>query len=204
MNERESEKIEEKIEEIAADGSDVREKTRDVILEILRQGENTAKRFSEVAGSFILALGKSLEKKGISPNSKLIEQFTAGFQDALQSSLNSLSLALDEAKARGEKFAEKDLNKFADEMKEVQASITESLKAVSGRASEEMKDEMQQLATHLRRVSEHLQPTISSGIASLSDQAKATAGGAVKLLSDVFLGALDGATQALRKEDSKK
>lgn len=201
-------------ERIASEGTDVRERVRDLVNKVAGQGRKTLSELTDETTEILRGAGEGVKSAASSERGEVLGEVIDGVSDGLSRAANATKLALEEAEGRGEQFAEEDLQRTIDDLKTLERMFVDAVSNLAQSASRTAWGEMKDAAAHATRAAESMRPSIEDALqAAASHPVKlageaASAGAAatrqaVGSLFQVVGGLLAGAGDVIRRDDKQ-
>lgn len=156
--------VEDEAERAASAADDVRRRVRDAVLNAvntrtLRLGEVRRAVDAALAGAARGARSVSVDRQGT-----VLSETVSGVSDAVARAANATRLAMREAESRGQRFADEDLKRTADDLRVLDEMLMETVRSFAARSSAEMKGATGDLVDHTRRTTEDARKDVMAAL----------------------------------------
>ncbi len=205
--------VRERAEQIAEQADDVRRKTQDLVLDVVRSGEQAVRGLPAAVEEVIEGASEGLREIAENKRAEVLKEVLDGISDGVSKTAEAFRLALEEASGRGRQFADDEVRGTVEDLKTIASLLGDRLEQFARNAARTMDEQVQDLASHARRAASDARPAIESAIDAarahpldLGRDAAKVAGEAARLgvgsLLSAIGGALDGLGKALRDEQA--
>lgn len=207
--------VEETVQRAVEAGDQIRERVHGLIVDLMRGQQGTAavlkKGITDILGSAVDVAKKLPPDKANSALKGVVDGVTSGVQSVVQAA----GYAVQEASARGQRFANEDVTRTVSDLNAIGQIILESVAHASERMGTEVSSGARELKAHSERAVESLRPVIRETVTAIGQHPVQTAtevaetavrGGrliAGSLLS-AMSGILSGAAEALDPSRNRK
>lgn len=199
-------------EQIAAEGTDVRERVRKLVADRARDGRKTLKDLTSEARDILRGAVEGVQEVGKERRGEVLGEVVDGVSEGLSRAAQATKLAIEEAEGRGERFAEEDLKRAIDDLRSIERMFLDTVSDMGKGAESGMRDAIKDARSHATRAAESMRPAIQSALEAatkhpvkfVGESASAGAGMTVKAIGSLFQvmgGLIAGAGDALRGED---
>ncbi len=203
--------IRERAEQIVEQADGVRRKTQDLVLDVVRSGEDAVRGLPAAVEEVIEGAGEGLKTIAEEQRAEVLRQVIDGISDGVGKTAEAFKLALEEASGRGRQFADEEVRGTVEDLKTIGSLLGDRLDQFVRHTARTMDEQVQDLARHARRAASDARPAIESAIDAarehpleLGRDAAKVAGEAARLgvgsLLSAIGGALDGLGRALGAE----
>ena len=191
-----------------SEGTDIRERMRNLTLTALKQRHMEASEVKSIVRALAEGITLGLDKRAHDSKQALSQAFS-GLDSALMKSAEASHLALQQLSENSSEFSKQDLKTALDNLKKSEQDFLSTLDEVAHKSSTHIKTEFGDLLTHARRTGTDTGRQVSATLSTFSQQmhgvvhdTHAAGSGAAHKLSSRFTqlvaGILEGAAQALR------
>jgi hypothetical protein len=195
---------------IASEGRAVRDRIRSLLVDSVRERKLSLDEVGGADGA-VNGVRDSVPDKQASVLGEVVD----GLGEGLSAAANATRLALEEARGRGESFAQEDVDKAVEDLKALEDLFTKTVSDLARRAGSELSGQAKDLGAHAKRTAEHLRPAVESAVKEAARHPvqmardSATAGlkaapKAAGMLLQAAAGMLEGAADLLTGESKKK
>lgn len=147
---------------IVAQGEDIGERIDRLVLQAFASGKAGVDQVAKVSHEVLDGLAAALSNITPEEREQRIEKTFEGLESGIEKTINAVSLALQEASARGEKFATEDLAKTLEDLKSLESLYVEIIGSLLKNSSSEITAQVKAFRSHASRVVENLTPAIQS------------------------------------------
>ncbi len=159
-----AEEVAQESEAAASAADDVRRRVREAVLNAvntrtLRLGEVRRAVDAALAGAARGVKSVSVDRQGT-----VLSETVSGVSDAVARAANATRLALREAESRGQRFADEDLKRTADDLRVLDEMLVETVRSFAARSSAEMKGATGDLVDHTRRTTEDARKDVMAAL----------------------------------------
>lgn len=204
----------EQAEEILRDGSNIRQRLRDLIISAYKRGQKPLGDLSAIANQTLDGAVEGMKQVAEDQRTGRAREVFLAVMDSFAIAANATRLAAEEAGARGRTYVEQDLQKAVNDLGSLEQDF---FKVVSGTASSganTVAAEFNDLVAHARRTGTSIQPAVTRALTALRDNpagvATDAAAAGVGLARDTastllhgIAGFLDNAAEALKSAGDK-
>ena len=134
----------------AEEGGDLRERVRNIVLSAILDRKAEADAIRDVMKSAVQGLGEGYGSHAQNAGNSL-RTAVAGLDDALGKSLYALRSAVSESWDQGKRFADSDLRKAYDAVRNLEDDLVATLKSTGEKSQGVLKEEFGRLGEHLSR-----------------------------------------------------
>lgn len=207
--------VQEAVRQAVESGDNVRERVHSLVVDLMRGPQGTLETLrrgvTDIMNSSVEIARRMPGDKSESVLRGVIDGVTSGVQSVAQAA----NYAVQEAAARGQRFAGEDLNRTVTDMNAISQIILESVAHASERLGSEVGTGVRELKTHAERAVEAIRPVLKETVSTMTQNpvqaATEVAGTAVRggrliagtLLSAVS-GILSGAAEAIDPDRNRK
>ncbi len=157
-------------EEIATDGNDIRQRVRDLVVKLVQQRKAGLEKLETVAEQILAGAAKAVDDATPDEQSSVLRQVVDGLAEGMAKAANAAELAFEEAKSRGETFANEDVQSMIADLRALREmfvnTVTKAAGSLKSRAAEEASD----LKTHAQRAAESIKPAVDSALRAATSQ----------------------------------
>jgi len=197
-------------EKIAAEGADVRERVRRLVLDTAGGGVGL-KTLRESASSILSGVSRAVRDAGQDESRTVLNETVQGISDGFASAAQATKLAMQEAEGRGTQFTQDEVKRTADDLRTLEKMLVDLVSDTTGKLTGEARGQAGAVLEHARRAAESMRPSIESALETATrnpgklagETASAgadTARGAVGSLFGVAAGFLDAAAEIVSGE----
>lgn len=187
------------IREVIESGKDVAENVRSMVVGLLQQPSGPVDSVRSSVNEIMKTAEDVVRRAAPEDADSVLRKVIDGVASGVQTVAQTTGYAVQEARARGERFANDDMDFAARNLKAAGDMLMETLKYATERASFESKTAASELKTHAERAVEAVKPTVVSTVDALRDspvQLASEASGAVvrsgRLAAGALLSAVSG------------
>lgn len=211
-----AEEVKSRAREIAADAKDVRTRTRNLVVDVLKSGGDAAGRFPKAVERIAEGAREGLKDVAAERHADVLREVMDGLGDGLSHGASAMKLTLEEARDRGQKFTSEEVRGAVDDLKALESLLVERVSRLVESGAKVSTEQAGDLMTHARRAASGMRPAISSAIEAAEkdpvglakDTASVAAGASRRAMGSLFqavAGVLDGVGEAIGgKRDEKK
>lgn len=189
----------ETLKDILDSGHDVRERVRELVVGFFRGTSDTSSSARAAIQGVIQTAADVADRAAPDKAESALRNVIDGVTAGLQSVAQSTQYALHEAAGRGQKFASEDLDHVRRELNGIGDILTDTVRYLTSRVSEETGTTLKDLKTHAERAVSSVTPSIMSSIEAVASHpiqtASEAAGTAVRggqLAAGALLNAMSG------------
>jgi hypothetical protein len=166
--------VRQKVNTIAAEGENVTERVREVVVTAARSMGEAGKSGQQRLSSLVSATmeGASGAVSGAAPEraESTLRQVLDGLGAGLQRTANATRLAVEESASTGKAYAAEDLSSIAEDFRTLGDMFTETVEKHTTRAAGQTSEQIDRLSEHARHTMESVRPSLESAIdAALKD-----------------------------------
>lgn len=157
--------VRDRVRSIIEGGGDVRGQVASLVGETAEAFQRGGEGLIALARTVLSGAGEALEKgaQAVPPGGTL-RQVVDGLGDGLDRFALSARLAVEEARAKGQSFAEEDVKKVRDDLTEVTRMTSQSVGDLFAKARANVGDEAAALRQHAEHVFGRIKPTLQSAL----------------------------------------
>lgn len=186
-------------EKLVQSGGEIREKLRELTLRALAQGELAENEIRSVLGAIAEGVGQGAGQRADAVKNALGDALQ-GMDDALLHAAEAMQLTISEMASDVKLFREQDLQQGFKDMKSLEAMFLEIVGRVADSASGLVKQEMNAVAEHGRRIGTDTGGRVKALAEDLGQRIRTVAHGAVDVGKDAAKGVVARvATKASQK-----
>ncbi|MGE3822141.1 MAG: DUF6781 family protein [Isosphaeraceae bacterium] len=156
--------VKERTRAIVAKGEDVRGRIAGLVADAARRAQESGQGVLSLVKSVVEgAAGAASEVVHEKPDGTL-RQVTEALGDGLSQAALSAKLAMEEARARGQKFTAEDLKRVGDNFEAIRSTFTQTV-AEGGKAVQSfLSDQVGDLTEHAERVLSRIKPSVEAAV----------------------------------------
>ncbi|MFO1001563.1 MAG: DUF6781 family protein [Planctomycetaceae bacterium] len=189
-------------------GKDVRDRVRDVVVSLFKSSESTTASARAAVSGIVQSATEIVKRSAPGNPDSVLRNVIDGVTDGLSTVAQSTQYAVQEATARGQRFATQDLDRAKRDLSGISDILVDTVKYFTNRVTEEAGSAASELKTHAERSVSAVTPVLKSSIEAVAKHPGQTAGEAAEtavrtaqLTAGALLGAmsnlLSGAADAL-------
>jgi|GEM_PF-3533590 len=201
MQEQETER---KAEQIAAEAKDVRERTRVLVVDTLKNGAETVSRLPNAAGKVLDGAWRGVERVADEKQADVLREVIDGISEGLSQGANAVKYTLEEAKSRGQTYTEEEIKGTAQDLRALESMFVERIEKLVKSSAGTSADQARDLLGHARRAATDMMPEIKAAIETaeqqpldLAREAASVAAGASRLATGSLLKGIAGVIDGL-------
>jgi hypothetical protein len=200
---------------IASEGRAVRDRIRSLLVDSVRERKLSLDEVGGAVRQVVDGAVNGVRDSVPDKQASVLGEVVDGLGEGLSAAANATRLALEEARGRGESFAQEDVDKAVEDLKALEDLFTKTVSDLARRAGSELSGQAKDLGAHAKRTAEHLRPAVESAVKEAARHPvqmardSATAGlkaapKAAGMLLQAAAGMLEGAADLLTGESKKK
>lgn len=197
----------------AASAPDLRERVRELTARILHEKRLALEDMRAIVGAVTEGVGSGLTARGGELKAGLT-QAVSGLDDAFGSAAQAASYSIREAVEQGRAFKDNELKASLEELRDLETQFVETLRQTARRSSGALRDELDQLAGHLKvagtRTGEQVREALGEFAAGIKTGAAASRAGlsesastAGERLSQIAGGVLEAVSDSLKRQSER-
>ena len=191
----------ESVAKIVEEGRQIRDQVRTILLDSVEQKKLPLGELENLVKEILEGIAEGSKKAEPKKRGEYFGDALEGLESALQATLNAASLALEEAKGKGEKFAGEDLKQSISDLEAMEEMLNQTVSRIVTRTEEEIGEQVQSIALHGKRMAENLRPAIGAALSAARSHPLATGAEVTGIVADVVAGALQAAAEKLKKKE---
>jgi len=187
---------------IAAEGDNVRERIRKTFVEAVRGGKIELSKLGDVAEAMIKAGVDGVRDCVPEKQDGVLGEVVDGIGDGLSVSANATRLALQEARGRGETFAQEDLKRAVEDLRSLEQMLVETVSRVSKSVTSHASAQVKGLIEHAKSTGRQVRPNVENALAEaakhpvkMAGETAVTAAKAVPRAAGMLLQSVSGLLQ---------
>ena len=180
-------------------GKDVRDRVRDVVVSLFRSSEASAASARAAVSGIVQSATEIVKRSAPDNPESVLRNVIDGVTSGLATVAQSTQYAVQEASARGQRFASQDLDRAKKDLSGISDILLDTVKYFTNRVTEEAGTTAKELKTHAERSVEAVTPVLKSSVEAVAKHPVQTAGEAaetairtVQLTAGALLGAMSG------------
>lgn len=208
----------EQAERIAAEGEDVRDRVRRLVVETVQQRKLSFDQLNEVGESVLHGASEGVKNAGASEQRAVLRAVIDGVADSYATAANATRLALEEANTRRQTFAQEDLQHAIREIKALDERFLRMVSRTAERGWGTVTEQVKDLKDHAQRAAQGIRPSMESALSAARQQpgklageaasagldaTRQTAGALLQAMAGLFQGAGEALSQP-RDEENKQ
>jgi len=170
-------KASDRAEQIVEDGAQVRDRVRDLLVDLTRSGRGGIKDAVEQAHQILDGAAQGARRVAAERRGEVLGQVVDGLSDGLARAAQATRLAIEEARGRGQQFAQEDLNRAASDLRSLEEMFVRMVGDVASGAGKGLWEQVGDASTHATRAARSMRPPIEEAL-------KAAASHPVKLTGE--------------------
>jgi len=205
-------------ESIAAEGADVRDRVRRLVVDTVHTRRLELDQLSEVSQQVLEGAAKGVKDATGQQQESILQQVIDGLADSYGGAANATREALDDATQRGKQFTQEDLDRALRNLRALDERFIRTVTDTTGAGYRALSDQAQSLIDHARRATETIRPSIESAVRSAmahptqlgSEAAQAgveatrqTAGRLLNAVAGLLQGAGDALSQSRQRDEQQ-
>jgi hypothetical protein len=163
-----AEQLRQKIRETVESGDNVRRRVERQVAETLHHTELDAEGRRRLAEAVFEGAREGYEKSGKGSDPNRLREVIDGLADGLNAAANAIQFTVEEARASGRQFAERDLQRARDDLRAIKDLFMETIGTATRSASDEFTTQWKQLGQHAVQAWDRVQPAIQSAVESVA------------------------------------
>lgn len=158
-----------KAKTIAAEGENVRERTRKAFTDAMSSRHVSFDAVSDITRSMIDGAAEAVKSAAPKEKTSVLKEVIDGLADGFSTSANAARLALQEAKGRGETFVKEDVRRVTDNLRVLEDVFFETVSHAVDRTQEQFGAQAKQLQSHTRRAASQMRPALEKALHAAMD-----------------------------------
>lgn len=210
-----SEHVTEEAERIVTEGENVRDEARRAVVDAVQNRRLGLEGLTNVSEQFMQGVLSGMRKGTAGDEKSVLRDVIDGLADGFSSTATATRYALEEARGRGEAFAQEDVDKAVENLRTLEQAFIDTVSHVTNRAGDEISGQFHDLNEHIKRAASSMRPPIEDALQAalkhpVSMAGEAAAAGvravpqAAGMLLQTMSGILQGAGDALAGERKRK
>ena len=198
----------EQAEHIAAEGGDVRERVRKLVVDTVEQRRLSFDQLGEVSQSVLEGAASGVKEAEPEQQESALRGVIDGLADAYATAANATRLALEEANQRRQSFAQEDLQRAMRDLRALDERFMRTVTNTTGSAWRMVTEQLGAMKEHTERAAQSIRPSMESALKAATDHPGQLAGEAASAgvkasrqtagrLLQAMAGLLQGAGDAL-------
>ena len=191
--------LSESIRAAVESGKDVRDRVRDVVVSLFRSSEATTASARAAVSGIVLSATEIVKRSAPDNPESVLRNVIDGVTSGLSIVAQSTQYAVQEATARGQRFASQDLDRAKKDLSGISDILMDTVKYFANRVTEEAGTAAKELRTHAERSAAAVTPVLKSSVDAVTGHPVQTAGEAAEtvlrtaqLTAGALLGAMSG------------
>lgn len=191
--------LSEAIREAVESGKDVRDRVRDVVVSLFRSSEATTASARAAVSGIVQSATEIVKRSAPDNPESVLRNVIDGVTSGLSIVAQSTQYAVQEATARGQRFASQDLDRAKKDLSGISDILMDTVKYFTNRVTEEAGTAAKELRTHAERSAAAVTPVLKSSVDAVTGHPVQTAGEAAEtvlrtaqLTAGALLGAMSG------------
>lgn len=180
-------------------GKDVRDRVRDVVVSLFRSSEASAASARAAVNGIVQSATEIVKRSAPDNPDSILRNVIDGVTSGLSTVAQSTQYAVQEATARGQRFASQDLDRAKKDLSGISDILLDTVKYFTNRVTEEAGSAASELKTHAERSVAAVTPVLKSSVEAVAKHPVQTAGEATEtairtaqLTAGALLGAMSG------------
>lgn len=180
-------------------GKDVRDRVRDVVVSLFRSSEASAASARAAVSGIVQSATEIVKRSAPDNPESVLRNVIDGVTSGLATVAQSTQYAVQEASARGQRFANQDLDRAKKDLSGISDILLDTVKYFTNRVTEEAGSTAKELKTHAERSVAAVTPVLKSSVEAVAKHPVQTAGEAAEtairtaqLTAGALLGAMSG------------
>ena len=157
----------EQAERIAQDGTDVRKRIRELILQGLKAGKRGLEGFTDLAAEVLNGVVRGMEEAVPKDQKSTLRQALDGIMDAGSAAAHATRLAFEDARQRGEAFAAEDLKKALQDLKGAEQNALAAFENLAKRSNEETAAQLRAFVEQAKQTGSSMKPAVDAALSSV-------------------------------------
>jgi hypothetical protein len=191
--------LSESIRAAVESGKDVRDRVRDVVISLFRSSEATTASARAAVSGIVQSATEIVKRSAPDNPESVLRNVIDGVTSGLSIVAQSTQYAVQEATARGQRFASQDLDRAKKDLSGISDILMDTVKYFTNRVTEEAGTAAKELRTHAERSAAAVTPVLKSSVDAVTGHPVQTAGEAAEtvlrtaqLTAGALLGAMSG------------
>ena len=191
--------LSESIRAAVESGKDVRDRVRDVVVSLFRSSEATTASARAAVSGIVQSATEIVKRSAPDNPESVLRNVIDGVTSGLSIVAQSTQYAVQEATARGQRFASQDLDRAKKDLSGISDILMDTVKYFANRVTEEAGTAAKELRTHAERSAAAVTPVLKSSVDAVTGHPVQTAGEAAEtvlrtaqLTAGALLGAMSG------------
>ena len=204
----------EQAEKIAGEGENVRDRVRQLVVETVQERKLDFDELGNVAQSVLEGAAQGVRDAAPEEQDNVLRSVIDGLADSYSNTANAARLAFEEATQQGRTFAEEDLKRAWDDLRELDQRFLKIIGATTERGWGALKNQAGNVKEHAQRSSQHIRGSLEGALTAAKDHPVQLGSEAAKAgveatrqttgrLLQVMAGMLQGAGDALSEPRKK-
>lgn len=153
-----------KAEHIAAEANEVRRRTRDLVIDALRSGKDSAGRLTDTAQRVLEGAWRGVENIAEEKRADVFRDVIDGLSEALSRGAYAVKLTVEEAGGRGQSYLEDEIKGATQDLRTLESIFVERIEALVRSSANTTSQQTSDLINHARNAVSGIRPQIESAI----------------------------------------
>jgi ElaB/YqjD/DUF883 family membrane-anchored ribosome-binding protein len=154
----------EQAERIAAEGTDIRDRVRKLVLDSIDRGSLNVAEVRSTARDIVEGVSRGVRRSGEGDRGRILDETIEGLSDGFGRVAQATRLAISEAEGRGQRFREEDIRRAVDDLRSMERMFLDSASEFSGKLTDEVRAQAGDIMQHARRAVEGMRPSVESAL----------------------------------------
>lgn len=185
--------VQARAKKIASDAKDVREQTRDLVVDVIRHGGDTLGRFPKAVNRVVDGAREGLDTVVEDRQADVLRDVMDGVSDGLSKGANAVKYTFEEASERGQDFAKDEIVGTIKDLRALESLFVERMGKLVKSSVKLPIEQSKDLLSHAQRSADGIRPAIGSAI----EAAEKNPVGLVKETTSVAVGTTRKVTGSL-------
>ena len=206
-------------ESIAAEGEDVRERVRRLVVDTFQNRRLEWDQMNDLTQQVLKGAAKGVQDTTAQQQESVLRSVVDGLADSYSGAADATRQALDDATQRGRQFAEDDLGRALRNLKALDERFIRTITDTTAAGYDALTSQGQALIDHARRASESIRPSAEAALRAAKDHptqlgseaaqagveaTRQTAGRLLNAMAGLLQGAGDALSESRKSEKEKK
>lgn len=160
----ESQSTSQAAERIASGGDDVRERVRRLVVETAAGRPLKLSEMRDEASKILEGAQRGVEEISEERRGTVLAEVIDGLSDGFSRAAYATKLAIEEAEGRGQRFADEDIKKATEDLKDLEKMFVDTVSEFARHTGGKLRDQADDLVTHAKRSAQSMRPGIESAI----------------------------------------
>jgi hypothetical protein len=191
--------VSEAVREAVESGVDVRERVREIVVNLFRGTQTTTASARAAVQGIVQTASEIVNRSAPANADSVLRNVIDGVASGLQSVAQSTQYAIQEAAARGQRFATEDIERAKKDLNGISDILIDTVRYFGNRMSTETGTTLRELKTHAERAATAAAPVVKASIEAVAKHPVQTAGEAAstairgtQLTAGALLSAMSG------------